>query len=100
MRSLDRGRACPPRIDESIAETISPIRKETGWGYTMIVQAMRRLGHRVSRQTMKNVVVEAGLGPDPSDHPDTSSDFLKHHAATVWAVRFCVETLVDSSWHD
>jgi len=77
-----------PRVDESIAETIIRIRKETGWGYTKIVQAMRRLGHHISRQTVKNILVEAGLGPDPSDHPDTWSDFLKRHAATMWQCDF------------
>lgn len=77
-----------PRIDESVSETIIRIRKETGWGYTMILQALRRLGHRVSRQTVKNVVIEAGLGPDPSDHPDTWSDFLRRHAATMWQCDF------------
>ncbi|MCA9140294.1 MAG: DDE-type integrase/transposase/recombinase [Planctomycetales bacterium] len=77
-----------PRTDESIADAIIRIRKETGWGYTKIVQAMRRLGHRISRQTVKNILVEAGLGPDPSDHPDTWSDFLKRHAATMWQCDF------------
>ena len=77
-----------PRTDESIADTIIRIRKETGWGYTKIVQAMRRLGHHISRQTVKNILVEAGLGPDPSDHPDTWSDFLKRHAATMWQCDF------------
>jgi putative transposase len=77
-----------PRTDESIADTIIRIRKETGWGYTKIVQAMRRLGHRISRQTVKNILVAAGLGPDPSDHPDTWSDFLKRHAATMWQCDF------------
>ncbi|MDG2220729.1 MAG: hypothetical protein P8L85_05080, partial [Rubripirellula sp.] len=64
--------------------TIIRIRKETGWGYTLILQALRRLGHRVSRQTVKNIVIEAGLGTDPNDHPDTWSDFLKRLAATMW----------------
>lgn len=77
-----------PRTAESISDTIIRIRKETGWGYTKIVQAMRRLGHRISRQTVKNILVEAGLGPDPSDHPDTWADFLKRHAATMWQCDF------------
>ncbi len=42
----------------------------------------------ISRQTVKNILVEAGLGPDPSDHPDTWSDFLKRHAATMWQCDF------------
>ncbi len=54
-----------PRIEEDISATIIRIRKETNWGYTKIVQAMRRLGHKISRQTVKNVLVQAGLGPRP-----------------------------------
>ncbi len=49
---------------------------------------MRRLGHKISRQTIKNVLVQAGLGPEPHDNPDTWSDFLKRHAATMWQCDF------------
>jgi putative transposase len=77
-----------PRVEESISEAIIRIRKETGWGYTKIVQAMRRLGHNISRQTVKNVLVDAGLGPQPNDTPDTWSEFLKRHADTMWQCDF------------
>jgi putative transposase len=77
-----------PRVEESVSDTIIRIRKETGWGYTKIVQALRRLGHKVSRQTVKNVIVAAGLGPQPNDHPDSWSDFLRRHAATLWQCDF------------
>ena len=77
-----------PRLEESIGDAIIRIRKETGWGYTKIVQAMRRLGHKISRQTVKNVLVEAGLSPEPHDHPDTWSEFLKRHAETMWQCDF------------
>ncbi len=76
------------RIEESISEAILRIRKETGWGYTKIVQAMRRLGHHISRQTVKNILIEAGLGPQPHDYPDTWCDFIKRHAATMWQCDF------------
>ncbi len=82
------GKSGRPRIEESISEAIIRIRKETDWGYTKIVQAMRRLGHKISRQTVKNVLVQAGLGPEPHDNPDTWSDFLKRHAATMWQCDF------------
>lgn len=64
------------------------MRKEIGWGYTKIVAAIRNLGHHVSRQTVKNVLKEAGLGPNPVDHPDTWSDFLRRHAAVMWQCDF------------
>jgi putative transposase len=40
-------RAGRPRIDEGVHDAIIRIRKETGWGYTKIVQATRRLGHTI-----------------------------------------------------
>ena len=77
-----------PRIEERLSDAIIRIRKESGWGYTKIIQALRRLGHKVSRQTVKNVLVEAGLGPEPNDHPDNWSEFLRRHAATLWQCDF------------
>jgi putative transposase len=90
-----------PRIEESVSEAILRIRKETGSGYTKIVQALRRLGHKVSCQTVKNVIIEAGLGPEPCDHPYTWCDFIKRHAATMWQCDFAckkkwtIKVLVD-----
>ena len=38
--------------------------------------------------TVKYVLVEAGLGPEPHDHPDTWPEFLKRHAETMWQCDF------------
>ena len=86
-----------PRVEECISDAILRIRKELNWGYTKIVQALRRLGHTVSRQTVKNVLVQAGLGPKPHDHPDTWSDFLKRHAATMWQCDFFSKKIVSKT---
>ena len=37
-----------PQIEESLSDTIIRIRKETNWEYTKIIQALRRLGHKVT----------------------------------------------------
>ena len=75
-----------PKLEEDVRDTIIRIRKETGFGYTKVMHQLRRLGVHVSRQTVKNVIVEAGLGPQPGDHPDTWHKFLKRHAETLWRV--------------
>lgn len=77
-----------PRTDDEIRDTIIRIRNETGFDYTKIMQQLRRLGVHVSRQTVKNVLVAAGLGPLPHDHPDTWHKFLKRHAETLWQSDF------------
>jgi putative transposase len=77
-----------PKTAEGIPELIIRIRKETGWGYTKIRQAVKRLGHNVSRQTVKNVLLAAGLGPDPHSDPDTWNKFMSRHADTLWQCDF------------
>ena len=77
-----------PRTDDEIRDTIIRIRKETGFGYTKLMQELRRLGVNLSRQTVKNILVAAGIGPQPNDHPDTWHKFLKRHAETLWQCDF------------
>ncbi|MCM2374673.1 integrase core domain-containing protein [Aporhodopirellula aestuarii] len=77
-----------PKIEEDVRETILRIRKETGFGYTKILQELRRMGVHVSRQTVKNAIVDAGFAPTPGDHPDTWHKFLKRHADTLWQCDF------------
>lgn len=60
------------------------IRNETRWGYAKIVHALRRLTHRISRQSVKNTLVDAGIAPDPpTRNPDSWTEFFKRHAATL-----------------
>jgi len=51
-----------PRIKDEIAELILRIAEENpGWGYTRILDALRNLGHQVSRGTVANVLEETEL---------------------------------------
>lgn len=77
-----------PKLEEDVRDTIIRIRKETGFGYTKILQELRRMGVHVSRQTVKNVIVAAGFAPTPGDHPDTWHKFIKRHADTLWQCDF------------
>ena len=79
-----------PKTDESIRELVVRMRKESGWGYTKIRQGLARLGHRVSRQTVKNILLAEGIAPSPNDggDPDSWSEFLTRHAEVMWQCDF------------
>ena len=49
---------------------------------------MTRLGHSVSRQTIKNVLLRVGIASDDDTDPDSWSEFLKRHAAVMWQCDF------------
>jgi len=56
-----------PRISVVIREQVVQIAKETGWGHSRIVGELKELGvGRISRQTIKNILVEHGLDPGPT----------------------------------
>lgn len=79
-----------PRTAEEIRAFIIQLRKESNKGYTLILGELRKLGIHLSRQTVKNILVEAGLTPDPGDKSsdDSWDAFLKRHADTLWQCDF------------
>jgi putative transposase len=54
------------RISVVIREVILQIAKDTGWGYSRILRELRKLGlGKLSRQSVKNILVENGLDSGP-----------------------------------
>jgi hypothetical protein len=78
-----------PRISIVIREVILQMAKDTGWGYSRILGELRKLGlGKLSRQSVKNILVENGLDPGPKRGKGSWSQFLKIHAETLWQVDF------------
>lgn len=72
-----------------LRELILKIARETGFGYTRILGELRKLGiSRICRQTVKNIIKEAGIEPSPKRSTGTWNQFLKSHAETLWACDF------------
>ncbi|MBX3444917.1 MAG: DDE-type integrase/transposase/recombinase [Planctomyces sp.] len=94
VRSIARRQPGRPRTPEEVRELVVRIRTETNFGYTRILGELRKLGIRISRQTVRNILVEAGLQPEPSGSGDDSWDaFLARHAATLWQCDFVSKPL-------
>jgi putative transposase len=77
-----------PRTREDIRALIIRIAEETGWGYSRIRGEIHRLGYRLSRQTVKNILVEHGLDPGPKRGKGSWGEFLKIHWHTLWQCDF------------
>jgi putative transposase len=62
---------------------------ENDWGYTRILGELKKLGIcKICRSTVVNFLREAGLDPGPQRGEDSWDDFIKRHAATLWACDF------------
>jgi putative transposase len=77
-----------PRISERLNDAIVRIARETGWGYTRILGELKKLGVKVSRTTVQNVLRRNGFDPGPKRGKGTWDDFLRIHAETLWQCDF------------
>jgi putative transposase len=84
-----RGPKGRPKKPAEIRELVVKIARETGWGYTRILGELRKLGVKdISRQTIVNILKEAGQNPYSSKGPGSWDELIKRHADTLWQCDF------------
>ncbi len=78
-----------PRTAEGIRKLVIPIAADNGWGSLRVAGELREFGvHNVSCSTVVNILRQANLDPGPKRGEGTWSEFLRRHAATLWASDF------------
>ncbi|QDT55099.1 hypothetical protein Pan44_31400 [Caulifigura coniformis] len=82
-----------PKTDVEFCELVIRIRRKTGYGYRRLLGQLRKLGLKLSRQTVARILAEADIPPVPDDDSDTWGGFLKRHAATLLECDFCTKRL-------
>jgi transposase len=86
---IARGPKGRPRKPEEIRSLVVKIARETGWGYTRVLGELRKLGIKdISRQTVVNILQEAGHNPYAPKGPGTWDELIKRHAETLWQCDF------------
>src|ERR1700724_3666764 len=70
-----------PRIQPELeALVVRMARENSGWGYDRIVGALANLGHRLSDQTVGNILHRHGIAPAPKRKQSISwKDFIRAH---------------------
>ena len=84
-----RGPGRPP-IPEGVEELILRFARENrSWGYDRIAGAMAHLGHKVSDQTVGNVLKRHGIEPAPERRKGTTwKEFIQAHMDVLAATDF------------
>ena len=79
----------PPIDGETEALIVRMARENSGWGYDRIVGALANLGHRVSDQTVANVLRRYGIAPAPKRCQKTTwKEFISAHLAVLAGTDF------------
>ena len=88
--SKQRRDAGRPRTTPEIEELVVRLAREnSGWGYDRILGALGNLGHRVSDQTVGNILRRHGIAPPPKRSRTTTwTDFIHRHRAVLAGTDF------------
>jgi hypothetical protein len=91
-----RQRVGRPRIAEEIERLVVRMAKENpSWGYDRIVGALANLGHRLSDQTVGNILRRHGLSPAPKRKQTVSwKDFIRSHRDVLVGMDFFTEEVL------
>ena len=90
-KNATRGRK---RTAQEIRELVVKLAHENIWGYTKILGELKKLGIKsLSRNTVKNILIEHGIDPMPQRKGDTWDNFVKRHFKTLWACDFFTKTV-------
>jgi transposase InsO family protein len=79
-----------PRLNAAIEALVVRIAQENStWGYDRIAGALANLGHRISDQTIGNILKRHGIAPAPKRSQTTSwKDFIAAHMAVLAGTDF------------
>jgi putative transposase len=79
-----------PRVDQEIVELVLRFARENpGWGYDRIQGALANLGHKVSDQSVGNILKDHGIEPAPKrTRPSSWKTFIKAHWDVLAAIDF------------
>lgn len=88
-KSIRASKPGRPRTPDDIRALVLRLARENAWGYTRILGELKKLGVRkISRSTVIKILKDNGLDPGPRRGEGTWDEFLKRHAATLWACDF------------
>ena len=71
----------PPRMSQEIIDLVIRFKQENPhWGYTRIRDYIVHLGYKIGETTVKNILLENGLDPEPDlTRKTTWKEFIKSH---------------------
>src|ERR1700758_4380342 len=79
----------PPVAPEVVKLVVQMARENPGWGYDRIVGALSNLGHKLSDQTVGNILRRHGIPPALKRQTNTNwRDFIASHMAVLAGADF------------
>jgi putative transposase len=89
-----RRRSGRPRSPEAVRQLVLRLARETDWGYTRLEGELKKLGVKISRTCIMNILKEAGMPRAPQRAEGTWDQFMRAHAETLWGCDFVAQRVL------
>lgn len=77
-----------PRKPDEVRELVVTMAKENAWGLGRIMGELKKLGLKICKGTVRNILRENGFDLGPTRGQGSWDEFIKMHAKTLWACDF------------
>jgi len=77
-----------PRKPEEVRELVVQMARENDWGLGRIMGELKKLGLKICKGTVRNILLENGFDLGPKRGEGSWDEFIKMHAKTLWACDF------------
>ena len=89
-----RGKGGRPRTSDEVRSLVLKLARENVWGYTRILGELKKLGVKICRSTVVNILKENKLDPKTDPQKGTWGEFFKAHKDSLWQCDFFSKHLV------
>ena len=100
------GRVGRPKMSQELRDLIIRMAKENvGWGVRKVLGELRKLKFKISRSTIRRVLVDEEILPDPNRHAPKGvvtplRAFIAGHVETMVATDFFCKNILDAIWQE
>jgi len=92
-----RGR---PRTPQETREIVVRLARENYWGFTRLWGELKKLGIKIGKTTLRNILKENGIDPGPKRLTGgTWDEFIKRHSSTLWQCDFVTKRISTIKGH-
>ena len=83
-----------PQVSSETESLILKLNHENNWGIKRISAELKKLGHEICPNTVKNILHKNGVAPDPQKNKLSWKTFILSHLEVTWACDYFTEKVL------
>ena len=83
-----------PQVSSETINLTVKLANDNNWGYERIAAELKKLGHNICTNTVKNILIKSGIPPTPGKKSVSWKTFILSHLEVTWACDYFTEKVL------